>query len=392
MAALGNPTLAAERVPCATTVRSWVLRLGYAQLTRPLSHDHRWAWLVDHTIQIGSQKLLAIVGVVLDHAPFGVRPLERADLHLVDLVPMDTSNHARVDAALQRAVARTGPPRQIVSDGATDLCKGIQDFRARHPDTLGVPDVAHHVANLLKHYWEADPQWTAFVGRMTATAATLRQTRAAHLVAPKLRAKARYMSVATFVRFGRLVAAKLRAATPDPEVVTHYGWVAAYADALTVWHEQHALVQATLRIVRVEGLFARTPTLVDDEWARLTLSDHPTTVRLRNRLRAYVDRWSRAAHPGERLIGSTEILESAFGLQKRLSRDQAASGFTGLSLGVGAMIGTATPEQTLADMDRVPEKVVQNWTQRMFGPTVQWLRRQFARTDTPPEQTVPNPG
>ncbi|OWK45040.1 hypothetical protein [Fimbriiglobus ruber] len=345
MAALGNPTLAAERVPCATTVRSWVLRLGYAQLTRPLSHDHRWAWLVDHTIQIGSQKLLAIVGVVLDHAPFGVRPLERADLHLVDLVPMDTSNHARVDAALQRAVARTGPPRQIVSDGATDLCKGIQDFRARHPDTLGVPDVAHHVANLLKHYWEADPQWTAFVGRMTATAATLRQTRAAHLVAPKLRAKARYMSVATFVRFGRLVAAKLRAATPDPEVVTHYGWVAAYADALTVWHEQHALVQATLRIVRVEGLFARTPTLVDDEWARLTLSDHPTTVRLRNRLRAYVDRWSRAAHPGERLIGSTEILESAFGLQKRLSRDQAASGFTGLSLGVGAMIGTATPSR-----------------------------------------------
>ncbi|OWK37445.1 hypothetical protein [Fimbriiglobus ruber] len=92
------------------------------------------------------------------------------------------------------------------------------------------------------------------------------------------------------------------------------------------------------------------------------------------------------------MIGSTEILESAFGLQKRLSRDQAASGFTGLSLGVGAMIGTATPEQTLADMDRVPEKVVQNWTQRMFGPTVQWLRRQFARTDTPPEQTVPNPG
>ena len=25
-------------------MRAWVLRLGYAHLTRPLSHDHRWAW------------------------------------------------------------------------------------------------------------------------------------------------------------------------------------------------------------------------------------------------------------------------------------------------------------------------------------------------------------
>jgi len=175
-------------------------------------------------------------------------------------------------------------------------------------------------------------------------------------------------------------------------VVRSYGWVVDYAAALDAWHEQHELVQATLRQVRVEGLFARGTVLLDEAWRDLAPSDHPTTTNLRNRLRAYVDLGSRAVQPGERLIGSTEILESAFGVQKRLARDQATSGLTGLSVGLGALLGTPTPEQIQADLDRVPEKVVDTWTQRTFGPTVQWLRRQFLRDDPPTENAVPNPG
>ena len=135
-------------------MRAWVLRLGYAHLTRPLSHDHRWAWLIDHTLQIGSTKLLVIVGVPLDGVPFGVRPLQLADLHLVAMVPMEDSNRERVDQELEKTVGRTGVPRQIAADGAADLQKGIERFRERHPQTASVPDAAHHAANLLRHYWD----------------------------------------------------------------------------------------------------------------------------------------------------------------------------------------------------------------------------------------------
>jgi len=121
VASLRDNALSPEPMPCATTVWSWVLRLGYAQLTRPLPHRQRWAWLIDHTIQIGSQKLLVIVSVLLDEVPFGIRPLQRSDLHLVAMVPMQTSNQQLIDAELEKAVARTGVPRQIVSDKASDL-------------------------------------------------------------------------------------------------------------------------------------------------------------------------------------------------------------------------------------------------------------------------------
>jgi hypothetical protein len=391
-ASFADNARALPATPCATTVRSWVLRLGYAHLTRPLSHDHRWAWLVDHTLQIGSTKLFVIVGVPLESVPFGVRPLQLADLHLVAMVPMEASNQVRVAEELEKAVARTGVPRQIVADGAADLQQGLAQFHERHPQTVSVPDAAHHAANLLKFYWESDPRWLAFTKRMNETATTTRQTRSAYLLAPKLRNKARYMSVGTFVRFGRVVLRNLGAAEPTAEVVRRYGWLTEYAAALSAWSEQHELVQVMLNQVRVEGLFSRGQAVLDEEWASLGVSDNAVTVALRNRLRAYVGRYGRELPVGERLVGSTEVLESAFGIQKRLSRDQSQSGLTALSVGLGAMLGEATPEQLRADVDRVPEKAVENWAKRTFGKTVQWLRRQFFGPGSPTPNGEPNSG
>jgi hypothetical protein len=373
-------------------VRSWVLRLGYAQLTRPLSHNHRWAWLVDHTWQIGSTKLLVIVGVCLDQIPFGVRPLQLADLHLVAMVPMKESNRTYVAQELENAIGRTGVPQQIVADGAADLQQGIECFRKRHPQTISVPDAAHAAANLLKHYWESDPHWQEFTKRLKETAATIRQTNAAYLLAPKLRGKARYMSVGTLVRFGRIVLRKLQEAEPCAEVVRRYGWMSAYAEAIRAWSEQYELVQVMLRQVRAEGLFCRGEAELDASWEQLQMSNNAVSVSLRNRLRAYVGRYSRGLAVGQRLVASTEVLESAFGVQKRLSGDQSESGLTALSVGLGAMLGEPTTQQMHADMDRVPQKAVENWAKRTFGKTVQWMRRQFFCSDAKDIKSVPDPG
>ena len=78
-------------------------------------------------------------------------------------------------------------------------------------------------------------------------------------------------------------------------------------------------------------------------------------------------------------------------MQKRLSRDQSESGLTVLSVALGAMLGEATPEQMRSDVDRVPDKAVDNWAKRTFGKTVQWLHRQFVRTEPDQTKSVPNP-
>lgn len=364
--------------PSASTIRMWLIRLGCARLSRPLSPGP-FVWLVDHTLQIGSQKLLVIVGCPLAKVPFGQRPLEFDDLDLITVVPMHESNADLVVAELEKATARTGIPGEIISDEGSDLRGGILLFQERHEQTRTVVDVAHAVANLLKHYRENDPRWQQFTQHMHQTAAKIRQTQAAYLLAPKLRAKARYMSVAVYVRFGQLLLRHLRMPAPREEVVKHYGWVLDFAKEIGVWNEQHACAQVLLQHVRVEGLFSRSRDLVEEEWKELALSDDRTTQLFLNRLRGYLTRQMSRLKPGERLVGSTEILESLFGVMKRLSGDQAQSGLTSLVLSLGAVVGSHTPETVRQDLETLPEKAAEGWAKRILGNTVQWFRRQFVR-------------
>ncbi len=348
--------------------------------------------MIDHTMQVGSTKLFVIVGVKLDEVPFGTRPLKLADLHLVAMVPMDGSDQHRVAKELAAAVARTGVPRQIVADGGADLRKGIERFRLAHPGTASVPDAAHFAANALKFYREKEPRWAEFTKKMSETAAKLRQTCSAHLMAPRLRNKARYMSVGAFVRFGRIVARKLAGADPDAGLVGHYGWVTGYAEELAAWSHQGELVGAMLTQVRREGHFEGGRAELERRWEGLGPSEGRTSAGLRERLAAYVGRWGRGLGEGEKLVGSTEILESAFGTQKRLARDQAGGGLTALSVGLGAMLGDDGREEMAADADRVTERAVQSWADRTFGKTVQWLRRRFFRADPAKIIAEPNMG
>jgi hypothetical protein len=50
-------------VPSWYTGRLWLLRLGYYKLTRRKQKAADWIWIIDHTIQWGSEKCLVILGL-----------------------------------------------------------------------------------------------------------------------------------------------------------------------------------------------------------------------------------------------------------------------------------------------------------------------------------------
>src|SRR5258708_27722461 len=102
--------------PDWTTGRMWLLRFGLAQLNAPKDQADDWAWLIDHSVQIGKQKVLAIVGIRLLSLPMPERFLKPDDLVLIELVPMETSTREDVAARLEATAARTMVPRAIVDD------------------------------------------------------------------------------------------------------------------------------------------------------------------------------------------------------------------------------------------------------------------------------------
>lgn len=360
--------------PSFSAIRSWLLRVGHYALTRPLDRRTPWLWLVDHTIQIGTQKILVILGCPMDQVPFGQRALQLSDLQLVALVPMEKSNAALVEAELELAVKRTGRPRLIVSDQGSDLRKGIADFQSWYPRTAYVPDVAHYGATLLEHAWEDQPRWQQFSKELQHTSTKVRQTKSAYLLAPGMRSKARFMNVRVQLRFARRVLKLLERTVPEAKAVEYYGWLKDYRHDLAIWEREHSLVQTTIELVRIQGLHEDTLSLLEKSWGVIGSQD--STVRIATKLREYVMNYQ-PKDKDERFVASTEILESSFGKLKRIEGQQNQSGMTALVLVLGAMVGRDTEADLKEALESTPQKKVDNWVGRVLGQSMQWLRKQF---------------
>src|ERR1041384_5141373 len=70
-------------IPDWTTGRLWLMRLGHAMLTMPLEQAEDWAWLADHSVQIGQEKCLVILGIRLRDLPPAGACLQQRDLLLI---------------------------------------------------------------------------------------------------------------------------------------------------------------------------------------------------------------------------------------------------------------------------------------------------------------------
>jgi hypothetical protein len=362
--------------PDWTTGRMWLLRFGLAQLSAPKDRADDWVWLIDHSVQIGKEKVLAIVGLRSVDLPMPERPLRPDDLVLIDLVPMETSTREDVAACLEAAAARTMMvPRAIVDDHGVDLNGGVEIFRRGHPETVEIYDAKHKAACLLKARLEKDPRWVAFGTKVGQTRCAVQQTELGPLVPPGPKPKARFMNLAGQLDWADKVLAILDGlpgsapswATPL-RLEAKLGWLREFREELAQWRQWQAIVDVTVGLVGSEGLHAKTAALLSGEVRPLarTAEGH----RLAAELIGFVEEQASKAKPGERLPGSTEALESCFGRFKALERDQAKGGFTSLLLGFGMSLTEVTIESVLEAMRRVPTAAVWQWCAEHLGPTL----------------------
>lgn len=379
-----------HQTPTANAGRNWLFRVGLYELTCPQERGDDWVWLVDHTVQLGAHKGLIVVGLRLAAWQANPQPLVHQDVRLLHLAPMKRSDGQAVQRELKKVVARTGVPRQIVSDGGSDLKKGIALFRQAHPSTTPTYDITHKVACLLKKELEADPDWEPFIGEANLARRGLALTSAGFLVPPALKTKARYMNLDSLVAWGRKVLAYLKrlrkrrksaTATAEARLIeARLKGLRRFRGRLSEWSTLLAVAQAAEHYVRHHGWHAAA----EAELRRRLqpLATCPRSRRLKNRLLQFAAEQAAAVRPGERLLGSTEVLESLIGKYKRLQALHSAHGMTQMILALGAIVGRRCRETICQALTHVTTRHVAEWCRKHLGRTLQ-SRRHHA---FPPEQ------
>lgn len=364
-------------IPTWTTTRLWLLKLGLHKLTRekPIADD--WVWIVDHTVQWGSEKCLLIVGLRLKTQP-KKRALQFADLEPIALFPVKQSNGSIVYEQLQEAAKKTGVPRAIISDGGPDLKSGIDQFITETNYTVHIYDITHRVALCFKSVLEADPNWNGFIELAASAQKYMCQTDIAALSPPNQRSKARYMNIDLLVRWARKIAML------SDDVVTELfdlaqkkrclGWLDYYQKDIDKWYRMVEVAESIVSWIQQHGIYRGVTHALREQLSVYQQAHCEQSLAFQENVLQYVTQSEYKTYVGECLPGSSDCIESLFGRFKHIEKQQAASGFTSLLLALPAMIGKTSVDITKQAMEKIRVDDVWEWFRLNVGQSVQSKR------------------
>jgi len=98
------------------------------------------------------------------------------------------------------------------------------------------------------------------------------------------------------------------------------------------------------------------------------------------------EHYLRQASGDERLLGSSEVLESMIGKFKNVAGERGQHGLTGMVLSIGALVGKQPVSTVQTAMTETTTQQVWDWCRSHLGPTVQSVRAKIRHALNPEQK------
>lgn len=376
------------KVPSHDAVEHWCKRIGLDQIKRFRQRYKDWLWIVDHSNQIGQEKVLVILGIRASKLPPPGQTLSLDQLEVLAIVPGKSWKRGDVREVYRQVAQRCGTPRFVVCDGAVELRETVDVLEKAGEKVVVLGDFKHFAANRFEKRVGKSERFKSFCSQMGKTRCQVQQTELAHLTPLSLKTKARFMNIGPVVYWARMTLHMLD--NPDDDAVADVeasrlseklGWVKSYRDDIASWGRCCELIDGSLGWINTQGLDRDSGDQLEKylDSSRAWDSDSPEG-KLRQELIDFVGHSAAHLEEGERAWLSSEPIESAFGRYKCREFQHSRSGFTGLIVSLPTMLRNWTAEQVRESLARVKNKDLQQWTKDNIGQTVSGRRAQAYRS------------
>jgi hypothetical protein len=218
--------------------------LGVDELKQPFDCQESLVLMVDHSSQIGPEKVMLALGVNAAAMPAPGKALTHEDVRVLAVKPGDSWKTADMEREYKALAARHGTPRAVLVDGAVELREGAECLKKRDADVLVLRDFKHYAANVVKSLIGKDEGFQEVGGKIGSTRSSIQQTELAHLNPPSSKPKARFMNLADTLAWLSLILwllrhpeAKARQGIREERMQEKLGWVEEYAEKIAVWQE-----------------------------------------------------------------------------------------------------------------------------------------------------------
>lgn len=371
-----------SKLPVFETIRTWLMRVGVARmlLKKVETKDGQWVWFVDHSCQIGAEKVLAILGLRLEDLPPPGTPLKHADLMTLLIENGKNWKHEDVAKQYEQLMQQLGAPLAILSDQAAELQGPVSSLKNGKKPVLSLTDPKHKMSNILKSVIGKEKRFANFQKQLGKTRSAIQQTELGHFTPPKQKTKSRFMNLQSTVNWASMVQwqlsnpnSKARKEISAERFNDKLAWLRDYRPDIQRWDRCLKVVSVTLTMVNEEGLSCGFTNRLKKELDKLPTCEASKKVIKQTLafMRESEQKLKSLKTDGLRVPMSTEVLESVFGRYKQLEGQHSQGGFTSLLASFATLLRPTTADEITESFAAVSTQDMRKWVKEKLEKTTQ---------------------
>lgn len=349
------------KAPTHSTILLWMKKYGYYELNKPKEIGEDWVIILDESVQFGQNKLLVVYGVRQCNIDFS-RPLNYQDMTPLALISKSTWSGYGIEEVLKDVQKHIGHIRYAVADHGNNIKKALKLMHIPH-----VYDLTHCISLSVEHIYKEDLEFKEYTKKLAHLRGTQALGKMAHVLPPAQRVNARFMNLRPISDWGIAVLNLLdNPAETFLSERNNLAWVNDYRDIIMELAMLNHMINSIQSLLKKNGLSKDT---VQKCWKIL---DQASTTRLRqfkNSINEYLQKTMDILPNLDRLLCSSDILESSFGKYKNYLHDNPMVGITNLSLSIAAFTGSLDDGQLKKAFEDTTVNDIEKWTEANIGRT-----------------------
>lgn len=335
---------------------NWIHKIGYYELTKKKERADDWVIILDQSIQLGQDKVLVVYGIREKNIDF-TRPLRFQDLTPLREVSRDKWTGEIIKDVILELQDEIGRIKYAVGDYASDIHKSMKLCKIPH-----VHDLTHKIALLLEKYYKTNPQYLDVIKKMSEMRVKYSQTKSAHIIPPKQRKKSRYQNIKIISDWCEKSLRYIeKNQNVDPEIYDKLKWLLDYKRFIDDLSSLNRVINDIEKELKHNGLSKKTKKKCCEAINEL---NSEAGHFFRKGLLKYFKQTKELLPRSDKVLISSDIIESAFGKYKNYLSLNPMAGVTNLILCISAFTASLTEESVQEALENTTIYDVKEWTQK----------------------------
>jgi len=368
MTILQNYLSVIDATPCNTTITNWVLKIGYYELTKEKIKAFDWIILLDHSIQIGNQKILIVYGVRQSEMKFD-RALQYKDLTVLSIISKVKWTGQDVADEIKKIEKEIGTIIYACADFGSNLKNGLKISGIKH-----IHDITHWMAIEVEKLYKNEERYKSFCVKMSDLRTKFLQTDIAHIIPTKQRKKSFYQNMKSISDWAMKSLLFLDSENEKSKLYTkereNLIWLKDYQEFIYELDRINQTICEIEKIVKINGLSTQTIKACNSILNLSKLNTSENGQKLKTNILNYMKQTLQLIPQKDALLCTSDIVESAFGKYKNYVNSNPMACVTNLILCLAAFTCSLKEKDIVTALEKIKIKDIQKWTKENIGDSV----------------------